>query len=87
MTKEQESLCRALKVNAHIARAMGISQQQLKDKKRSIELDNTPIIRRDKKPPLLFEPLFFDAQFKFWNDLIEIATENLKELEIKNGNS
>jgi hypothetical protein len=83
MTKEQERLCNALKVNAHIARAMGISQQQLKDKKRSIELDNTPIIRRDKKPPLLFEPLFFDAQIKFWNDLVVIATEKLKELEGK----
>ena len=84
MTKEQESLYKALKVNAHIARAMSISQQQLKDKKRSIELDNTPIIRRDKKPPLLFEPLFFDAQVKFWNDLIAIAAEKLEELGVKN---
>ena len=83
LTKQQVVLLKDLRVSAHIARAMEISAQQLKDKIRSLDRGNTPIIKRCDNP-VLFKTLYIEKQKQFWSDVITIAVEKLKELEIEN---
>ena len=76
-----EQLFKNLREDAHVARIMGIKQSALLIKKRAIADGKSPIIKKGKQPPELFEPSYIAAQKKFYRQLAEIAEAKLKEFK------
>jgi len=86
MNDRQQKLLKKIRPNLHIAQAMDIDATQLNKKKQALESGKNPTFGLRRGEPQLFEPAYKATQIEFYNDLIVIAAEKLKELEIENGN-
>ncbi len=86
MNDRQQKLLKKIRPNMHIAQAMDIDATQLNKKKQALESGKKPTFGLRRGEPQLFEPAYKATQIEFYNDLIAIAAEKLKELEIENGN-
>lgn len=81
-----EKLLENLRVEAHLARSLGLNAGGFYAKLNALKAGKNPILKARVKNPQSFEAAYAAAQVEFWEDLAVIATEKLKELEVKNGN-
>ena len=86
MNEKQLELLKKIRPHTHIARLLGIDATQLNKKARALDVGKAPSFGLSEGNPRLFDPAYKAAQIEFWNDLVVIATEKLKELEVQNGN-
>ena len=86
MNERQAKLLKKIRPNLHIAQSLGIDATQLNKKKQALESGKTPTFGLRRGEPQLFEPAYKAIQIEFYDDLIAIATEKRKELEVENGN-
>ena len=84
MNERQQKLLKKLSVKAHLARALGIGATQLNLKIQALDAGKQPTFGLRKGEPQLFEPAYIAKKWELWNDLVAIANEKLKELEVKN---
>ncbi len=84
MNERQLRLSRNLRVEAHLARALDIKASAFYNKLYALKSGKAPVLTAESQHP--FEVAYKEKQVEFWSDLAVIATEKLKELEVKNGN-
>lgn len=80
MNERQQKLLENLRVEAHLARALEISTSAFYNKLHALKAGKTPVLTA-KKSHVLFSSAYKEKQIELWNDLIEIASEKLGELE------
>ena len=86
MNERQTKLLENLRVDAHLARATGIRASCFYAKVIALKQGKNPVFTSRTENPAPFEPAYKADQIEFYDDLIAIATEKRKELEVKNGN-
>ncbi len=86
MNEQQEKLLKNLRVEAHVARALGLNAGGFYAKLNALRAGKNPVLKAGVETPQSFETAYSAAQIEFWNDLAVIASEKLKELENENGN-
>ena len=83
MNDRQQKLLKKLSVKSHLARALGIGATQLNLKIQALDAGKQPTFGLRKGEPQLFEPAYIAKKWEFFNDLVAIAKEKLKDLELE----
>ena len=82
MNERQVNLLKNLRVEAHIARGMGVSATNgFYAKLNAMNAGKNPVFKSAPEATQKFEDVYKVKQAEFWNDLVTIATKKLKELE------
>ena len=85
MNERQVNLLKNLRIEAHIARGMGITAVNgFYAKLNAMNAGKNPVFKSASEAPQSFEVTYKAKRAEFWADLVAIATEKLRELEIEN---
>jgi hypothetical protein len=83
MNDRQKKILKKLSVKSHLARSLGMGATQLNLKLQALAAGKQPTFGLRKGNPQLFEPAYIAAQWEFFNDLVAIASEQMKEMELE----